>query len=181
MKKINFSKTLLLLASVLVFSSPLQAQDDADREAQLKERKEIHEKIKASKIAFITDFVGLTPEEAEKFWPLYNEMQKQKEDITHSIMKRYEGDREENPEITDEEALKIMKQRMDLEEKLLAIKLTYHQKFLDILAPTQVLRLYDAEDRFRRQLMERYRHRDGERKPEGRGTAPPYRGKRTCR
>ena len=31
------------------------------------------EKLKAHKIAFITDRLQLTPAEAEKFWPVYNE------------------------------------------------------------------------------------------------------------
>ncbi len=38
------------------------------------ERKAEREAVQAQKIAFITQEVGLTPAEAEKFWPLYNEM-----------------------------------------------------------------------------------------------------------
>lgn len=33
-----------------------------------------HERIKAEKIAFITDELNLTPEEAQIFWPVYNQM-----------------------------------------------------------------------------------------------------------
>src|SRR5690606_18064590 len=33
------------------------------------------EKIESLKIAFITTELELTPEESEKFWPLYNEME----------------------------------------------------------------------------------------------------------
>ena len=33
------------------------------------------EEIKARKIAYITEMVQLTPEEAQNFWPLYNELQ----------------------------------------------------------------------------------------------------------
>jgi len=76
-------------------------------------------------------------------------------------------------EITDEEALEIMGQRLSLEGKLLAIKLEYHQKYLDIMAPTKVFKLYEAEDLFRKHLMERFRHRDGERHPEGEGRRAP--------
>jgi len=173
MKTMNLSISLLLLASVLVFSMPLQAQENHDREAKARQRKEMGEKIKVSKIAFITEHVDLTPQEAEQFWPLYNEKEKRKEEITHSLMDRYKEPKEEKPEITDEEALEIMGQRLSLEGKLLAIKLEYHQKYLDIMAPTKVFKLYEAEDLFRKHLMERFRHRDGERHPEGEGRRAP--------
>ena len=36
------------------------------------------EAIKTKKIAFLTEQVGLTSKEAEKFWPVYNELDKQR-------------------------------------------------------------------------------------------------------
>ena len=49
-----------LLIAFLFFASVMQAQDGK------------HEKIKALKTAYITEQLGLTSEEAEKFWPIYN-------------------------------------------------------------------------------------------------------------
>ena len=44
-------------------------------------KEQIRERIKARKIAFITDKVGLTSKEAEIFWPIYNEYNMEKKDI----------------------------------------------------------------------------------------------------
>jgi len=49
------------------------AQEDRMHKSD-QERKAEREAVQAQKIAFITQEVGLTPAEAEKFWPLYNEM-----------------------------------------------------------------------------------------------------------
>ena len=174
MKTIKISIALLFLTAILMNSMPLQAQGDNERETKDRHRKEMSEKIKASKIAFITEQVELTPDEAEKFWPVYNEMEAKKEDITHNLMDRFRG-KEERPEPTDDEALKIMKQRLTLEENLFDLKAEYQEKFLDILSPVKVLKLYEAEDKFRRQLMEKFRGR--EKAPDAKGVAPPHRGR----
>jgi hypothetical protein len=36
------------------------------------------DKFKAKKIAYITDAINLTPAEAEKFWPVYNEFEQKR-------------------------------------------------------------------------------------------------------
>ena len=47
------------------------AQDDEDLPQQ---EPKVREKIEAARIAYITDQLALTPEEAEKFWPIYRAM-----------------------------------------------------------------------------------------------------------
>ncbi len=54
---------VLLLALFFSGFTTLYAQDDDPR----------GEKIQALKIAFITQKLGLTAEEAQKFWPIYNQ------------------------------------------------------------------------------------------------------------
>jgi len=36
------------------------------------------ELIKTKKIAFLTEAIGLTSQEAQKFWPVYNELEKER-------------------------------------------------------------------------------------------------------
>jgi len=55
-----------LIVALLIGFTPLlslQAQPDADQ----------HEAIESLKIAFLTKQLQLTPEEAQKFWPVYNQ------------------------------------------------------------------------------------------------------------
>ena len=55
--------TFALLA--LVMSVSAYAQPGAGHDGW-------RERVRSQKIAFITSEVGLTPQEAEKFWPVYN-------------------------------------------------------------------------------------------------------------
>lgn len=181
MKTIKSFIPILMLAFLVTCTVPGMTQDKETREKIEQNRKEMKEKIQASKIAFITEQVSLTPEEAEKFWPVYNEMEQKRDESTKKIMERFRKN-DERPEMTDEKALEMMDARFQQEKDLLELKTNYHKKFLEILSPVKVLKLYESEDKFRRQLMERMGHsREGERKPEGRGVEKPYGGSRTHR
>lgn len=47
------------------------------------------EKIKAQKVAFITSHVGLTPEDAQAFWPIYNKAEAEQRDLMNAEKKAY--------------------------------------------------------------------------------------------
>ena len=47
------------------------------------------EKFQAEKVAFITNEVGLTAEEAEDFWPVFNEIEKQQKERMMAEKKAY--------------------------------------------------------------------------------------------
>ena len=175
MKTTRLSISILVLAVLTAFAMPLQAQTKQERETIAKNRKEMGEKIKASKIAYITQHMNLSPEEAEKFWPIYNEQEQKREEITHSIMERFKGPKED-VELSDKEAEDIIQERFAQEQALLDLKMEYHTRYLDILPASRVLKLYEVENNFRRGLMEKLGRREGGKKPEGRGTAPPNRG-----
>ena len=70
----NRTVIALLLMCLLPFG--LQAQEKNLQRKTDQERQAERETIQAQKVAFITQETGLTTDEAEKFWPLYNEMEK---------------------------------------------------------------------------------------------------------
>ena len=61
-----------------------QSEQPTDNKQKNEEQKRTHqemrEMIQAKKIAFFTEYLDLTPSEAEKFWPLYNSFWKQRMD-----------------------------------------------------------------------------------------------------
>ena len=93
-----------------------------------------HEKIQALKVAFITQKLHLTPSEAEKFWPVYNQ---------------YDN------EIMQLRANKRNGDVLDNEEKLLDIRKKYKSSFEKILGPGRLNDLYNAERDFRNALIQR--------------------------
>lgn len=97
-------------------------------------RNEKEEKIQALKIAFLTQKLQLSPTEAEKFWPVYNEYELEIKNIRNT---RNENDVLEN------------------EQKLLNIRKKYKPKFEKILGPNKYNALYNAEREFRNVLIKR--------------------------
>ncbi len=100
------------------------------------------EKIQALKIAFITQKLQLTPDEAQKFWPVYN----QYDNEIHNI----ELDNRD-PNVIDKE------------EKLLNVRKKYLSSFEKILGPDKTNRLFNAERDFRGILIRRLQNRNQQR------------------
>ena len=71
----------VVLISIMILSFTLVSAQNPNRE-----------RLEAYKIAFFTKRLNLTPQEAEKFWPVYNEFQNQKNQIQAakiSLMKTF--------------------------------------------------------------------------------------------
>lgn len=101
------------------------------------------EKIQALKIAFITQKLQLTPDEAQKFWPVYNEYDNE----IHSI----------------ESATNPNDNPLGKEEKLLNVRKKYLASFEKILGPDKTNRLFNAERDFRGLLIRRLQNRNQQR------------------
>lgn len=118
---------LLIIIATFGFISFVQAQKGNGRE-----------KIRALKVAFITQKLNLTPSEAEKFWPVYNQ---------------YEN------EIIQLRANKKDGNVLDNEQKLLDIRKKYKPSFEKILGSGRLNDLYNAEKDFRNVLIQRLKER----------------------
>ena len=128
------------------------------------------EKYNAMRIAFITERLDLTPEEAEKFWPVYNEFQDRKGQIMKERIEneKYFMDHQDN--ISEEESARILVKQMELSKKENALDLEYHNKFLEVLSAKKTMKLYLAERHFKSFLLRQIRgdgHRGGRDVPPG--------------
>ena len=75
-------------------------------------KEKITEKVEAHKIAFITNELNLTPEESQKFWPIYNEYSAKERDLRPEFKGRPES-------VTEAEANDIINKFFENEEKRL--------------------------------------------------------------
>ncbi|CAN5397852.1 hypothetical protein BH23BAC1_BH23BAC1_15120 [soil metagenome] len=134
---------------ILLFAWPqiVSAQEERGRRAQ----------IESAKIALITQRMQLTPQEAEKFWPVYNEYQQEKENIRRQIVR---GRQSEVEEVTEQQALDLIRQRQDLRRQELALDEKYYDQMIQVTSARQVMALSKAESEFRRILLQRLRRRN---------------------
>ncbi|HHJ49774.1 MAG TPA: hypothetical protein ENJ88_02590 [Phaeodactylibacter sp.] len=133
-------KALLLLACVLGFVH-LQAQPGPGGRN--------HQKIEAMRVSFITTEMQLTPEEAEKFWPIYNEYREKVKAIRQS------GNELDKPvmDLSEEEARAFIEQRMDREEELMRLKREYYLRLREVVSARKLILLERAERKFKEQLL----------------------------
>lgn len=152
--KTNFRHIVsALLILIMAFSIDVVAQPGMGR--MLEGR---NEQLKAKKVSFLTDKMDLTIQEAQVFWPLYNEFNDKRDSLIKSKVLTH---RCENlvDEMTESELLEIMEAEISNSENMAALRREYHEKFLKILPVEKVARLYIAEKEFNRQLFREMRKR----------------------
>ena len=115
------------------------------------------EKIESARIALITERLKLTPEQAEKFWPLYREYMDKREELRREFTdarKNLGGDR-----MTEEESKKLLDKGLELKERQLALEKNYTERLNTVITTQQILQLRRAEDDFRQLLLQRIERR----------------------
>lgn len=125
--------------------------------------KEREDKIEALKVGFITKELNLTTSEAEKFWPVYNEMDAKMKELRQSCRKINQELKDSEEKITNDDAKKKLNTLFENDQKELDLKKEYSEKFIKIIGEKRTLKLLSLEHEFRRVLLERLKDRkDGD-------------------
>lgn len=124
---------LIIIISLAGFSSSVKAQD-------FKKEKRT-EKVQALKIAFITQKLELTTDEAQRFWPVYNRYETE---IKQAMVNN-----------------KLGGDALDNEEQILSVKKRYRSEFIKVIGQPKTNTLFNAEKEFRGALMRRLKDNSG--------------------
>lgn len=147
--------SFLLIASISVAALAQQPQPSGTPrrvngpKANPAQRTEMLERMQAEKIAFITTYVGLTPDEAQVFWPLYNEIEAQQKELQKAEYKAFRElekclkSGEGNSEALLNDYLAAKKANINLHLQ----NVEKYKKFLPI---PKVCKLFTSEEQFRR-------------------------------
>lgn len=145
MKKIILKITLLLFT--IAGSLPALAQQEQHHQS-----KERWQKIQNAKIAFITEKINLTPEQSQKFWPLYNQLEKERD----LIREKSRALRSENLEgMSDSELRTALNSRLNWRQSELDLDKQYMDKFLRVISVRQLASLYRSEREFTKVLLKK--------------------------
>ena len=128
------------------------------------------EKIEQLKIAFITKELDLSTEEAEKFWPAYNEMADALKEERKERKKLSKELKENFDVLSDTDIEKKAKSIMDSEIKEAELKKEHTEKIAGIIGYRKATKLLSLEQRFKRELLNKLNERQGRQgPPAGRG------------
>lgn len=111
------------------------------------------ERVRAIKVAYITDKLELTTEQSAKFWPIYNRF----EDERFDIVRQYRRGNVADP--ATDESLRSVDDDIEMQEKMLALRKKYKDEFLKVITPKQLAALIDAEREFKRMLLQQLKER----------------------
>nr|WP_297785786.1 hypothetical protein [uncultured Allomuricauda sp.] len=121
----------------------------------------VRNRIKTLKVAFITERVGLTSEEAQQFWPVYNEHEATLERIRKKErMELYSGiSNAQN--LSNSESESLLDDILNLQQEKQRAEQGFLSKMRKVIPAKKVLLLIKAEEDFKKQLLQQYRNRRG--------------------
>jgi len=117
------------------------------------------EEIESLKIAFFTQKLNLSPEEAKVFWQIYNDMQKEQNALRKERMQKMISYRKttEIDNLTDAQVQSLITSEFDFKQRDLNLDKKYYNKLKSQLPIKVVGKFYRAQEGFKRELLNKFR------------------------
>ncbi|MDO1501004.1 sensor of ECF-type sigma factor [Winogradskyella maritima] len=122
-----------------------------------RDREGMRDKIKAQKVAFITEKLSLTVEESQGFWPIYNKFDETMHQIKRKDMREIKMKIRQSENLSDADADNLLNQYVSAEKKMHEAKMKMIQELKNVIPSAKIIRLRAAEDEFNKKLLERLR------------------------
>lgn len=135
-----------ILIFIVLFSSFQMIGQEEDRDAQ-------RARIKALKVAFLTQELNLTNKLAEKFWPIYNEYEAKRRELharEHIELENVEC-------INEDKANELLNEYLTIESEEYKIKKQLFKELKQIISAKDIIKLHKLEDEFHKKLIKEYR------------------------
>jgi Spy/CpxP family protein refolding chaperone len=149
MNTLRFFTLGCLLLGVLTASQPAQAQ----LQSQPGQPGGRISQLDNAKIAFITSRLTLTQEQAQRFWPTYNEYVAKRRELNRSarLLRRSS----ENANLSDAQLRDNFTQDFAIRQQQLNLEKDYFDKAQKVLTLRQLAQLYQAERDFTKEVLKR--------------------------
>jgi len=115
------------------------------------------EKIQALRTAYISEKLNLTPEQAEKFWPVYHEFTQERTKLRQEFKNAQRNIDPNNPDPKAEQDLVNL--GLDIKQKELNLEKDYSGRLLKVINAQQVMSLRKAEQGFRELIINQLQQR----------------------
>ncbi len=118
-------------------------------------------RLESYRIGYITEKLSLTPDEAEKFWPIYKQFREQQKTLNKSYKPANTLDN-----MSDAEAETFVTRSMEREEKMLDLKKEYLKKLKGVIPARKIAKLRKIEMEFKKEVLKRMKERKREKMDE---------------
>ncbi len=152
MKTMHSIKRVSVLMVLFLLVTALSAQGQDERQRRFEE-------MKAKRAGFFTERIGLTPSEAERFWPIYNSLQSEKGKLSERTRKLFMNTKVNNKGEKVPDFKRITDEMINIKVKEANLEKLYHEKFKKILSPEKLFRYYQAEVDWGKELLRLFQRR----------------------
>lgn len=150
-----------LFAAVLLFAQPQGKPSE-------EQRKKDWERLQSEKIAFITQELDLSPEEAQVFWPVYNQCWKEAHASHKKMLDAFDAFRgKKADELSDKELETKLEAYLQASKAANQVLADWYPKFKQVLPIRKVARLYQAEEAFQMRMINNLRKHPQQKPPQG--------------
>ena len=120
--------------------------------------------VEVERIAYFSEKIGLTPEEAQLFWPIYNEMDKNRNALFEERAAIIQKFMTEGASMTDRQIDDNLKRLVAIQQQEMALPAEYDARFRKVMPARKVMNMHVAEMGFRNYLLQRMQlRREGDR------------------
>lgn len=124
------------------------------------DREKHMERIKALRVAFISDRLDLSPEEAQKFWPVFNQFDERQADLHKQKRQLMHKLRPENTtNLSEKETAALMEQDENLETDMQNNRKRLAKELQGIIPNQKILMLKQLDIEFKEKLLKQMKNR----------------------
>ena len=119
----------------------------------------VRDRIKTLKVAFIAERLALPSQEAQTFWPVYNAHTEAMETIRKKERTELKSKIPVLQDLSAQQSSKLLDQYVSIQKAKHEAELAYMQELEKVLSPKKILLLLQAEEDFKKRLLQQYRKR----------------------
>ncbi|WP_298503133.1 hypothetical protein [uncultured Maribacter sp.] len=118
-----------------------------------------YEKIKALKIAYITEKLNLNSKEAQEFWPIYNAHEEQIDKIRRQERQDIFEKLREIDQLSENDLEKLLELDISLKEQKHKLETKFISDVRKVISAKKTFILLQTENGFKRRLIRQYRQK----------------------
>jgi hypothetical protein len=145
---------VILILFILLTGRYAFAQDETE---PIQRDPKAMKKIQALRTAYISERLNLTPEQAEKFWPVYHEFTQERAKLRQEFKNAQQNIDPNNPDPKAEQNLVNL--GLEIKQKELDLEKDYSGRLLKVINAQQVMNLRKAEQGFRELIINQLQQR----------------------
>ncbi|WP_309608349.1 sensor of ECF-type sigma factor [Flavobacterium sp.] len=118
------------------------------------------ERIKALRVAFISTKLDLSPEEAQKFWPIFNKFDEEQLELRkQNKLVMFKLKPQNAASVSSNEMDKLLEESELIEANLQNNRKQFVKNLKGVISPQKILQLKQLEDDFKSKLMQQIKNR----------------------